>query len=190
MDTFQVLGVICVLAGYIPIIWSLYNKRTTQNPVSWIIWALIAIFSFLASALVHSKETNWLALAYIAGGGAVAVLASVGGRSNNESTKLERAFPWVVCAPCCILWGMYPQYAVYWMSVASNVAGIPLLIHAWKHPDQQIVESWILFAMGAVLQITLGPDPQGYVYQLGAFLFGLTVIGIVAGRGTVTTRAY
>ncbi len=163
--------------------WSLWCKKTTQNPTSWFIWALLAVLSFVASLLLG--QTNWLALAYVVGGGLIVVLSLIGKRGRSAVVGEKGVFVGFACAVLCfagVLWILYPQYAVYWMCAASNIAGIPLLMHAWRHPDQQIVESWILFAMGAVfnpLGVAFAAGAGGAIGELTGYLTGFSGQAIV-----------
>jgi hypothetical protein len=135
-------GVIAVLAA-LPYIRDVLQNKTKPNTVTWFTWSLLNIITAIAALSGHAYETAIFAFA------TGACITTVTLLSLKNGLKKYTTFD-IVCQTLAVAsivaWRLSdrPALAVVFTIIASFLASLPTIRHAWLAPKE---ETWQFFAI-------------------------------------------
>ncbi len=179
----SMLGIIAgilSIAGYIPYIISILQRKTKPNKATWIIWAIVGgllAFSYLVEG---DRHTIWLPLGYFIGPLIVAILSFWYGYS--EWTRLDKIC--LVVAVMSVIPWIFSKDAMITLliNVLIDASGaIPTLVKTFREPDTEDCLAWVIFFIANTIQvIAINYWNLAAIYPIYLFILaGLMVLFIL-----------
>lgn len=135
-------GLVAIIAA-LPYIRDVLHHKTKPNTVTWFTWSLLNLITAIAALSGHAYQTAIFAFATGACTTTVTIL------SLRNGFRKYTAFD-IVCQVLAVVsiiaWRLssQPAIAVVFTIIASFLASLPTIRHAWKSPNE---ETWQFFAI-------------------------------------------
>lgn len=152
IDFGKIAGVIAIL-GFIPYAISVARQKTTPNPATWWIWAILGgIFVASYYAAGNRGASLWVPIGYAIGPLAIAVLSVRYGR--NEFGRFE-IFCGAGAAASLVLWRLSgsPLVALTFLIAIDVLGFLPTLKKTYVDPNSEDPLSWIVFGTANTLNL-------------------------------------
>lgn len=159
-----VSGIVAVLGG-LPYIRDILRHKTKPNTVTWFTWSLLNIITAIAALSGHAYQTAIFAFAT---GGCTTLITLL---SLKDGIKKYTIFD-IVCQVLAIVgiiaWRLTdrPALAVVLTIVASSLASLPTIRHAWIAPKE---ETWQFFAIDGLSGLLASLSVQSFSFLAVAF---------------------
>lgn len=143
-----------ILLAYLPLSYGIiFHNGGGQRLSSWMMFFILDIISLIVA--LKNKESYAMIIAYGIGGLVASIcLVAVGATGWNTEDTLS-----MLCVIFSVITWVYLdlwKHDLYWATVSSTlaqvIAGIPLIIETWRHPDPTgPLFSFCIFFIGNLL---------------------------------------
>lgn len=176
-EYFAIVGAVIASLGNGYYLYETLKGRAQPNRVTWSLWAIFPMITFVAQRVQGVEGLSWITLA----SGAMPIFIVAASFFNKEaywkSSKLDYSL--LVAALVGItLWAITdePNIAIVFSIAADLLAGMPTIIKCYKHPA---TESWVAYSIN-VLGFGIGLlAVQRWTFENYSFVLYLTLINIV-----------
>lgn len=148
----SILSAVFIMAGYVPYIISILQKKTIPAKASWIIWAsldTILLYGMFLRHAVNSQIVGTVLIIWI-----VAFLALKYGKSGW--TNLD-TFCLSATAVGILLILINPTWSIFLLAVTSFIGAFPTFHSAWIDPNRENKLTWTLYFISCVLTVIVVP---------------------------------
>lgn len=190
IDFGKIAGVLAIL-GYVPYLISVVRQKTTPNPATWWVWAILGGIVFSSYYAAGNRgDSLWVPLGYVVGPLLIAILSVRFGR--NAFGRFEN-FCLVGAAASLGLWQLSgsPLVALIFLLLVDFLGFLPTLKKTYFEPDSEDLLSWIVFGVANTLNL-FAIEQWNYataVYPL--YLFCLpTIILVLILRGKLSASLF
>lgn len=174
--------------AYVPYIRDILRGRTKPQRVTWFIFSIMGVSSFVSQAVLGATDVLWLAGAQTGATVVIAFLSIKHGMGGSSRMDIL-----VFCASLIgvILWLTLgkAQIALYINIAAAVIAVMPTARKSWHQPQTETLLTWVLGTIAGCCALIA----SGFS-ELSSFIFPLHVTlinGVVAAillRGKFSSR--
>lgn len=179
--TFGMVAGFVSLVAFIPYIISILRGKTKPNRASWWIWTVVGFMLAASYGASGAKDTMWVALSYLIGPFATAILSVKFGEGGW--TQFDRVC--IICAALsAVLWFIFdsPVVALLINIIIDGAGALPTIRKTWSEPENEDRLSWALFFTGNALNL-LAVNPW-------TFAIAIYPLYLFVGCGIITAQVF
>ena len=168
-----VSGLLGVLS-FVPYIMLIARRIVRPVRVTWTIWAIILWVSLVAQLRVGATHTLVFAAVDTIGVTLIVLLSFIYGKKGY--TRID-----IVCLIIALMsivgWWIFDdaRIGIYLSIVADICAALPLVVHAYKRPDEEDSTTFLLFACGGLMNLLTVTDWRLEVVAFPVYLVCLNI---------------
>ena len=148
------LASVLVSVGIVLYAIEMFRGRAQPNRVSWLLWGVLPIITWLASISEGAGASAILALALGVGALVIFGLSFFVKQAYWKTTRLD-----IVCGGCSVLaiavWAITQDgnVAIALLIVADFLAAAPTIVKSYREPESEHALTYVLSVVGALITI-------------------------------------
>ena len=170
-----------VFISVLPYAWRIYQRKTTPNLMTWVIWSFLGLALLLTYKSQGAGENIWPAIFGFTNPVIVTICILWRADFSKKISFIDIAC-FVIAGISFTIWlfvkenKIYSAYANYVAIFADFCAVIPSLLYYWKSPQNDRPLAWVLFGIGYGIGILAIKDGKVSDYVLPIYMSVMTII--------------
>lgn len=191
MNTHELLGLfsgLLAISAIIPYVISILQGKAKPHPISWVLWAIIAVTILINYWAVGARETIWLAVANFVVPFTISILSIKywkGRFSRFDYTCL------IISLISILIWLIFKNAVVaVTFSIAADVlAALPTIRKTYLDPSSEDLKTWLIYVVANSLSVIAIKEWSYGVALLPLWLLLLSsTISILVIHGHIRTN--